>query len=58
MGISLLPRIVIRQQIDMGLLRQYSLPAGMNRMMTRFITRKDAFVSSALGAFMAMLPQE
>ncbi|WP_434753218.1 LysR family transcriptional regulator [Paenibacillus amylolyticus] len=58
MGISLLPEIVISQQIQNGLLRKHSLPAGMNRMMTRFITRKDAFVSSALGAFMAMLPQE
>ncbi|WP_145332672.1 LysR family transcriptional regulator [Paenibacillus xylanexedens] len=57
MGISLLPEIVIRQQLENGLLRKHSLPAGMNRMMTRFITRKDAFVSSALGAFMAMLPQ-
>lgn len=58
MGISLLPEIVIHQQVENGLLRKHSLPPGMNRMMTRFITRKDVFVSSALGAFMEMLPQE
>ncbi len=58
MGISLLPEIVIRQQIESGNLRKHSLPSGISRMMTRFITRKDAFVSSALGAFMAMLPRE
>ncbi|WP_339236979.1 LysR family transcriptional regulator [Paenibacillus sp. FSL R5-0517] len=58
MGISLLPEIVIRQQIANGNLRKHSLPSGISRMMTRFITRKDAFVSSALGAFIAMLPQE
>ncbi|NMI06366.1 LysR family transcriptional regulator [Paenibacillus sp. SZ31] len=58
MGISLLPEIVIRQQIESGNLRKYSLPSGISRMMTRFITRKDAFISSALGAFMAMLPRE
>ncbi|PQP84922.1 LysR family transcriptional regulator [Paenibacillus sp. PCH8] len=58
MGISLLPEIVIRQQIESGILRKHSLPTGVNHMMTRFITRKDAFVSSALGAFMAMLPKE
>ncbi|WP_339306052.1 LysR family transcriptional regulator [Paenibacillus sp. FSL R5-0519] len=58
MGISLLPEIVIRQQIASGNLRKHSLPSGISRMMTRFITRKDAFVSSALGAFMAMLPRE
>ncbi|WFR64891.1 LysR family transcriptional regulator [Paenibacillus amylolyticus] len=58
MGISLLPEIVIRQQIASGHLRKHSLPSGISRMMTRFITRKDAFVSSALGAFMAMLPRE
>jgi DNA-binding transcriptional LysR family regulator len=58
MGISLLPEIVIRHQIESGSLRKHTLPAGMNRMMTHFITRKDAFVSSALGAFMGMLPRE
>ncbi|MDQ0660736.1 LysR family transcriptional regulator [Paenibacillus sp. W2I17] len=58
MGISLLPEIVIRHQIENGLLRTHTLPVGMNRMMTHFITRKDAFVSSALHAFMAMLPRE
>ncbi|WP_339256987.1 LysR family transcriptional regulator [Paenibacillus sp. FSL R5-0713] len=58
MGISLLPEIVIRQQIASGNLRKHSLPSGISRMMTRFITRKDAFVSSALGAFIAMLPRE
>lgn len=58
MGISLLPEIVIRHQIKNGLLRTRTLPVGMNRMMTHFITRKDAFVSSALHAFMAMLPRE
>ncbi|RPK27618.1 LysR family transcriptional regulator [Paenibacillus xylanexedens] len=58
MGISLLPEIVIRQQIASGDLRKHSLPSGISRMMTRFITRKDAFVSSALGAFIAMLPRE
>ncbi|WP_336765237.1 LysR family transcriptional regulator [Paenibacillus sp. USHLN196] len=58
MGISLLPEIVIRQQIENGSLRKHSLPSGISHMMTRFITRKDAFVSSALGAFMAMLPRE
>ncbi|WP_340014168.1 LysR family transcriptional regulator [Paenibacillus sp. FSL K6-1318] len=58
MGISLLPEIVIRQQIESGNLCKHSLPSGISRMMTRFITRKDAFISSALGAFMAMLPRE
>ncbi|KAA8755463.1 LysR family transcriptional regulator [Paenibacillus sp. UASWS1643] len=58
MGISLLPEIVIRQQIASGNLRKHSLPSGISRMMTHFITRKDAFVSSALGAFIAMLPRE
>lgn len=58
MGISLLPEIVIRQQIASGNLRKHSLPSGISRMMTRFITRKDAFVSSALGAFIVMLPRE
>ncbi|MDQ0171017.1 LysR family transcriptional regulator [Paenibacillus tundrae] len=58
MGISLLPEIVIRQHLQQGLLRKHSLPLGMNHMMTYFITRKDAFVSSALRAFMDLLPKE
>lgn len=58
MGISLLPEIVVRQQIAGGMLRKHSLPAGKDHMMTYFIMRKDAFISSAMRAFIDLIAQE
>ncbi|MFC4810248.1 LysR family transcriptional regulator [Paenibacillus sp. GCM10023250] len=55
LGISLLPLSVIRKQREDGLIRVFRLE-GQRTMTTMFITRKDAFASSALTAFTAMIP--
>lgn len=50
-GISLIPRVVAEQAERQGLIRIHSLPNGTGKATTVFIHRKDAFVSSALRAF-------
>ncbi|MBO7742654.1 LysR family transcriptional regulator [Paenibacillus sp. MWE-103] len=58
LGISLLPLSVVRKQREDGLIRVFPLDERHRLMTTAFITRKDAFASSALTAFMAMIPAE
>lgn len=56
LGISLLPRAVIDKLDAARNVRVFALPDSYNRMPTGFVTRKDAFVTGPLRAFMAMLP--
>jgi DNA-binding transcriptional LysR family regulator len=56
LGISLLPRSVIHKHEAEGSVRTYAMPDSFGHMKTEFITRKDSFVSSALRAFIGMLP--
>jgi DNA-binding transcriptional LysR family regulator len=51
LGISLLPRSVVRKHAAEGAVRAHTVPESIRHMQTTFITRKDAFVSSALHAF-------
>ncbi|WP_234685066.1 LysR family transcriptional regulator [Bradyrhizobium monzae] len=51
-GLSLVPHVVAEPAERQGLLRTHLLPDGTGRATTLFIHRKDAFVSSALRAFM------
>lgn len=56
LGISLLPRAVLRATGKENAMRAHEMPGTANRMHTTFVIRKDSFVSSALKAFMDMLP--
>lgn len=56
LGISLLPRAVIDKLEAARNVRAFTLPDSFNRMPTGFITRRDAYVTGPLRAFMAMLP--
>lgn len=51
-GLSLVPRVVADSAERQGLIHLHSLPNGTGRATTVFVHRKDAFVSSALRAFM------
>jgi DNA-binding transcriptional LysR family regulator len=56
LGISLMPRSVIRMHETEGSVRTHAIPDSLRHMKTVFITRKDSFVSSALSAFIGILP--
>lgn len=56
LGISLLPKSVIYKQEAEGSIRTHAIPDMFSHMKTEFITRKDAFISSALSAFIDTLP--
>lgn len=53
-GVTLLPRAVLAQAAGEGRVALHSLPAARARVATLFVRRHDAYVSSALGAFLAM----
>ncbi|MDD9265854.1 LysR family transcriptional regulator [Paenibacillus sp. GCM10023248] len=55
LGISLMPRAVTQKHEEEGLIRTFDIPEPYRYIKTEFITRKDAFVSSSLNAFMGML---
>jgi DNA-binding transcriptional LysR family regulator len=55
LGISLLPRSVIRKHEAEGAVRTHAIPDSFSHMETHFISRKDSFVSSALRAFIGIL---
>jgi DNA-binding transcriptional LysR family regulator len=58
LGISMLPKTVIRKLEAEGAVRTHDIPAPFARFIkTVFITRKDAFMSSALQAFIGELRQ-
>jgi DNA-binding transcriptional LysR family regulator len=56
LGITLLPKSVIDKHETGGTVRTHAIPDHVNRMTTSFITRKDSFLSSAMRAFIDMLP--
>jgi DNA-binding transcriptional LysR family regulator len=56
LGISLLPRSVIRKHEAEGTLHTHEIPSSLRHMKTEFITRKDSFISSSLRAFIDRLP--
>jgi DNA-binding transcriptional LysR family regulator len=56
LGITLLPKSVIDKHEMGGAVRTHAIPGPVNRMTTSFITRKDSFLSSAMRAFIDMLP--
>lgn len=56
LGISLLPKSVIRKHEEDGSVRTHAIPESIRHMKTEFVTRKDSFISSALQAFIGMLP--
>jgi DNA-binding transcriptional LysR family regulator len=53
-GVTLLPRGVVAAAEAAGRVVLHKLPNGQGRVETLFIRRKDAYVSSALAAFVAM----
>lgn len=55
LGISLMPKAVTQKHEEEGLIRTFDIPESYRYIKTEFITRKDAFVSSSLNAFMGML---
>lgn len=57
LGISLLPRTVVSKPESEGALRTHEVPESFRLMKTDFITRKDSFMSSALQAFIGLLPR-
>jgi len=57
LGISLMPRSVVQKHAAEGAVRLHEMPASLRESETTFITRKDAFASSALKAFMDRLPR-
>ncbi|MEC0230133.1 LysR family transcriptional regulator [Paenibacillus alba] len=57
LGISLMPKAVVHKHEADGLIRTFEIPDHYRHIHTEFITRKDAFVSSSLSTFMAMLPE-
>ncbi|MBP1963601.1 LysR family transcriptional regulator [Paenibacillus aceris] len=56
LGISLMPKAVTKKHEAEGLIRTFEIPQPYRYIKTEFITRKDAFVSSSLSAFLGMLP--
>lgn len=56
LGISLMPKAVTQKHETDGLIRTFEIPQPYRYIKTEFITRKDAFVSSSLSAFLGMLP--
>jgi LysR family transcriptional regulator, cell division regulator len=52
-GITLLPKAVLVDAVDRRLVRTHALPPREAEVETLFIRRKDAYVSSALTAFLA-----
>lgn len=57
LGISLMPKAVIQKHEREGLIRTFAIPEPYRFIKTEFITRKDAFISSSLSAFVDMLPE-
>ncbi|OXM82312.1 LysR family transcriptional regulator [Paenibacillus rigui] len=57
LGISLMPRGVIAKHEAEGTVRSHRIEEPFRHMTTEFIVRKDSLISSALRAFMDMLPQ-
>ncbi|WP_274654701.1 LysR family transcriptional regulator [Paenibacillus humicola] len=57
LGISLLPRSVVRKAEAEGHVRIHAIPETFSRMNVTFVTRKDAFMSSALRAFLQELAE-
>jgi DNA-binding transcriptional LysR family regulator len=53
-GITLLPRGVVAEDADAGRVSLHALPRNRARVETLFIRRHDAYVSSALSAFLAV----
>jgi LysR family transcriptional regulator, cell division regulator len=54
LGVTLLPRSLIGTVWDAARVGVHTLPAADATVETQFIRRRDAFVSSALGAFLAL----
>ncbi|MEF3301972.1 LysR family transcriptional regulator [Paenibacillus sp. GYB003] len=57
LGISLMPKAVIGKQAAEGAIRMHDIPESYRHIRTNFIMRKDGYVSSALRAFLNMLPE-
>jgi LysR family transcriptional regulator, cell division regulator len=55
LGISLLPKSVIRIREEEGMVRSHAIPSAFSHMKTEFITRKGSYVSSALSTLIEML---
>ncbi|MDR3099140.1 MAG: LysR family transcriptional regulator [Paraburkholderia sp.] len=53
-GVTLLPQGVVAQAAAAGKVSVHRMPAGLARVQTLFVRRRDGHVSSALGAFLAM----
>ena len=51
-GVTLLPRVVVAQAAAAGRVSLHNLPASQARVETQFLRRQDAYVSSALTAFL------
>ena len=58
LGITLLPRSLVGAVARLGQVALHPLPAGEGQVETMFIRRRDAYRSSALASFLAMLPRQ
>jgi DNA-binding transcriptional LysR family regulator len=58
LGITLLPHSLLGEGWRSGRLRAHALPGGQGRVETLFVRRKDAYVSSALRAFLDLVAQQ
>ncbi|NOU97137.1 LysR family transcriptional regulator [Paenibacillus sp. LMG 31456] len=58
LGISLLPKSVIRKHESEGVVRLHEIPDSIRHIQTHFITRKDSYISSALRAFIESMHEE
>ncbi|ALM81853.1 LysR family transcriptional regulator [Bordetella sp. N] len=54
-GVTMLPRVVVAEAARLGRVSLHDLPAPKARVDTQFVRRRDAYVSSALSAFLETL---
>lgn len=55
LGISLLPKSVVAKYVQVGQIRQHSIPNRFGKVKTIFIYRKDKYMSTSLVKFIEML---
>lgn len=57
-GVTLLPRAVAAPALAQGRVMAHTLPAEQAMVETLFVQRQDAYISSALAAFIGMMPEQ
>lgn len=57
-GVTLLPRAVAAPALAQGRVMAHTLPTEQAMVETLFVQRQDAYISSALAAFIGMMPEQ